>query len=61
VWPLHENLPIEQSGVQGRIAIYPPEDLPPGDSKECHPVVRHAALAKGDEAMKPENHPSVAP
>ena len=37
------------------------EDLPRGDFKEYHPVDRHTALAKGDEAVKPENHPSVAP
>ncbi len=40
-----------------RIAIYTAEDNPPGDFKEIFPLDRHAALDKGDEAMKPENAP----
>ena len=56
-----DNNPKKKPFKNQRIAIYPPEDLPPGDSKECHPVDRHAALVKGDEAVKPESHPSVAP
>ena len=44
-----------------KVALYLPEDHPPGDSKEPFPNDRKAALAKGDEALKPENSPVNAP
>ncbi len=44
-----------------RTAIYPAEDLPPGDLKECFPVDRKEALRKGEEAARPENSPRNAP
>jgi reductive dehalogenase len=40
-----------------KVAIYPAEDLPPGDSKDCFPVDRKAALKKGLEAKLPQNAP----
>ena len=42
-------------------AIYPAEDNPPGDSRETHPIDRSKAMAKGEEARKPENSPKNAP
>jgi hypothetical protein len=39
------------------IALYPPEDLPPGDSKETHLVDRKAAIRKGVEAALPGKAP----
>jgi reductive dehalogenase len=44
-----------------KVALYTPEDHPPGDSREPHPVDRKAAISKGDEALKPENSPANAP
>lgn len=44
-----------------KVALYLPEDYPPGDHKEPFPNDRKAALKRGDEAMKPENSPSNAP
>ena len=44
-----------------KVALYLPEDHPPGDSKEPFPNDRKAALRKGDEALKPENSPANAP
>jgi len=42
-------------------AIYPAEDNPPGDSRETHPIDRHKAMKKGEEARKPENSPKNTP
>jgi reductive dehalogenase len=39
------------------IALYPAEDLPPGDWREKFPVDRKAAIKKGLEATRPENAP----
>jgi hypothetical protein len=40
-----------------RVALYPAENLPPGDARGSVPVDRKEALAKGDEALRPENAP----
>ncbi|MFQ5533417.1 MAG: hypothetical protein ACE5EM_01150 [Sphingomonadales bacterium] len=40
-----------------KIALYPPEDLPPGDCRECFPADRKKALRRAAEAAKPENKP----
>jgi len=44
-----------------RLALYPAEDLPPGDQKEPFPPNRKEALRKGQEAQKPENSPKRMP
>ena len=35
-----------------KVAIYPPEDLPPGDCPDSFPVDRKAALKKGEDAER---------
>ncbi len=49
--------PDKPNPKKQRMALYPPEDLPPGDSKEPFPVDRKAAIKKGEEAFLPENAP----
>ena len=49
--------PSKPNPKNQKIAIYPPEVLPPGDCREAFPVDRKAALKTGEEAGKPENRP----
>ena len=45
--------PSKPNPKNHRVAIYPPEDLPPGDFKGCFPVDRKKALKRAAEAEKP--------
>lgn len=53
---VHKKLPKNLT-----TAIYTAEDNPPGDSRETHLLDRPKAMAKGAEALLPENSPKNMP